>query len=335
MKKMLIRYADGAPVCPDLPDASRALMDRLEGEETLGASLHIRQINDLLCSIAEEWPTPSGRELTAALLGTGEYLMATRGSNAPAIANSIQLVLRGLESQSGDTVAGVRDFILARREKFNALSIRNAELMAQYGAGLLENCLTLVIFCYSSTTQAILKKLAHDGHTVHLVVPESRALDGGRPVVREASAWGHRVDFVIDLAVCHYLRKADAVLMGAESILANGDCWNTVGCYSMAALAGLFQVPFYVATELIKIDPASFAGRYKSLNLSDYSQILDFPGSFEHPDRISVMAPELDNVPAHLVTGYITQRGVISPQHVWDESARFLEENGIALFPDD
>ena len=331
---MLIRKPESIPSLPDLPEASRMMLDRLESGGSLGASLHIRQINELFCSITEEWTTTSSRELITALLGTGEYLSATRGSNAPAIDNSIRLVLAGLEQEPGDTVADVREFILARRAEFNAKSLRNAELMAQYGANLLENSQVLIIFCYSSTTQAILRKLADEGHWVHLIVPESRALDGGRPVVKEATLWGHSVDFVIDLAVSHYLDRADAVLMGAESVLANGDCWNTVGCYSIAVLASMYQVPFYVATELIKIDPKSFIGYGKPFTKSDYSQILNYPGSFEHAQKISVMAPELDSVPAHLVTAYITQRGVMSPAHLWVETAKFLDENGIVVFPD-
>jgi len=331
---MLIRNSDSTPSLPEIPEASRMMLNRLESGESLGASLHIRQINELFCSIAEEWPTMSSRELVAALLGTGEYLNTTRGSNAPAISNSIRLVLRGLEQESGDTVADVRTFIQARRADFNAKSLRNAELMAQYGAKLLENIQVLIIFCYSSTTQAILRKLADQGHFVHLIVPESRALDGGRPVAKEATIWGHSVDYVIDVAVSHYMKKADAVLMGAESIMANGDCWNTIGCYSIAVLANMYQVPFYVATELMKIDPKSFIGYRKPFNMSDYSQILNYPESFEHAQKISVIAPELDNVPAYLINAYVTQRGVMSPAHLWVETAKFLEENGMAVFPD-
>jgi ribose 1,5-bisphosphate isomerase len=331
---MLIRKLESIPSLPEIPEASRMMLNRLESGESLGASLHIRQINDLFWSIAEEWSTMSSHELIVALLGTGEYLNATRGSDAPAIANSIRLVLRGLEQESGDTVADVRELILARRAEFNENSLRNAELMAQYGANLLETSEVLIVFCYSSTVQAILRRLADQGHCMHLIVPESRALDGGRPVVKEATRWGHSVDFVIDVAVSHYIKRADAVLMGAESILANGDCWNTVGCYSIAVLANMYQIPFHVATELIKIDPKSFIGYRKPFNMSDYSRMLNYPESFQHAQRISVIAPELDNVPAHLITAYITQRGVMSPAHLWVETAKFLEENGIAVFPD-
>ncbi len=312
------------PTLPPLPEAVHPLIHQLESGEFLGASRNIRQINDLLCAIAEAWQTPSSQELIAALLATGEYFIATRGRNTPAIANAVRLVLKDLKTIPAQTGGDVRRFMEARRAEYNAQSLENARLMAQYGANLLTGCKVILPFDYSSTMMAILKQMAEQGSRVRLIVPESRVLDGGRPIAREATAWGHSVVFILDMAFSHFLRETDAVLIGAESIMANGDCWNTIGSYPIAVLAKSFHVPFYVATELIKIDPFSFEGIRKPILLHDYSQPLKYPASFEHPELVSVVAPDLDNVPGSLISAYITPQGVMLPEHIRREAQDFL-----------
>lgn len=324
---------ENAPKLPPLPESSRRVVDQLLSGEFLGASRNIRQINDLFVSIAGEWPTSSGEELITTLLQTGEYLIATRGRNTPAIANAIRMVLNGLEEKQTCTLAEIQALIEPRRAEYNATSIRNADLMAEFGANLLAGCEIVLAFDYSSSVMAILKRLAERGHIVELIVPESRCLDGGRPIVKEATDWGHSARYFVDMAFSHFLRKTDAILIGAETILANGNCWNTIGSYPIAVLAKAYQVPFYVPTELIKIYPGSFSGLQKPIEPHDYSDILDYPASFEHPDLVSCVSPDLDNVPASLITAYVTPNGVVRPEHIWREARSWLEAIGVSILP--
>lgn len=324
-------FTGEAPPRPELPAAARPLFDQIFSGEFLGASRNIRQINNLFCEIVEAGALDSGPELATLLVATGAYISATRGRNTPAIGNAVQLMLHDLD-QAAASVASLRDLILTRREENNARSLRNADLMAEHGANLFLDAEIILAFDYSSSQLAILKRLAERGRKIRVVVPESRCLDGGRPIAREASAWGHQIDFVVDLAFGHFLRRCDGVLIGAETILANGDCWNTVGSYVMAEMAQIFRVPYYVATELIKIDPQSFAGYRKPIKPLDYELILNnLERPFEHPSRISYIAPDLDTVPAALITGYITPRGVIPAAQLWSETERFLAAIGIQL----
>jgi ribose 1,5-bisphosphate isomerase len=203
--------------------------------------------------------------------------------------------------------------------------LKNAELIAAYGANLLMDCKCVLAFDYSSSMLAVLREVAKRGKKIHLIVPESRDLDGGRPIVSEATAVGHSVQFVVDFAFHNYMRQADAVIIGAETIFSNGDCWNTVGSLPIAILADYFHVPFYVPTELIKIDSRSFRGEIKPMKMDDYSNILKYPGTFAHPELINVESPALDNVPAKLITAYITEQGVMPASNLWNAALHYLE----------
>lgn len=320
------------PELPLLSDSARHTIQQLLSGEFLGASRNIRQINDLFVDIAAGWEGDSGQALVDTLLATGDYLSATRGRNTPAIANAIRLVLKGLQQESGTTPEQIQILIEARRTEYNALSIRNAELIAEYGANLLAACEVVLAFDYSSSMSAILKKLGERGRKIRLIVPESRSLDGGRPIVNEATTYGHTVVFIVDMAFSHFLPQSEAVLIGAETIFANGDCWNTVGSYPIAVLAQQHHIPFYVPTEFIKIDARSFTGQQKSIQPHNYAAILNYPTSLKQPDLVSVIAPDLDRVPASLITAYITPHGVMPPGQIWSETRQFLESGGVTIF---
>lgn len=206
--------------------------------------------------------------------------------------------------------------------------------MAEFGANLLQDCKTLVAFDYSSTMMAILDELAARDVHLKIVVPESRVLDGGRPIANEATDKGHSVHFTLDMAFPIFLQESDAVLIGAETIFANGDCWNTIGSYAIAALAKMYTVPLYVATELIKIDPQSFVGVRKVMKWDDFSRLLNYPETFRNPDLVSVTGPEMDHVPGSLITAYITPRGMLLPEHIRGETLQFLESINTPIFPE-
>lgn len=310
---------------PRLPKAVQSQIDLMHSGQTLGASRNLRQINDLFCMIADNWDTTSSFELVGTILKTGDVLALTRGKNTPAIGNAISMVLQGLDDFRNREIGEIQTFINERRTQFNAESLRKRDLIANYGANVLKDCKTILPFDYSSSQMAVLKKLAERGEKLNLIVPESRDLDGGRPIVREGTEMGHTVHFMVDFAFTNYMREVDAVLIGAETIFANGDCWNTVGNFAICLAAQYFHVPMYVATELIKIDGRSFCGIRKEMKLDDYSKLLGYPETFQYPELIRVDAPAFDNVPANMIDAYITEEGVFPPASLWDVSLRYLQ----------
>jgi ribose 1,5-bisphosphate isomerase len=318
------RSADLAEL-PPLPEAAAPLVEKLLHGPLLGASRTIRVINDLLCEIADNWSS-SGPALLDTLIQSAGFFVATRGMNTPAIGNALGPVMRDLEARRTENpdVAAIRDWIHGSKDAYNAQSLRNLEAMAEYGADTLADADTVIAFDYSSTMIAILERIAVRGRRIRVIAPESRCLDGGRPIVEQATASGHKALFIPDMAVGHFIREADAVLVGAEAIFANGDCWNTIGSYPLAELARIHRVPFYVATELIKIDPRSFTGDAPPVRPRDFGAVLGSPGGFSHPDRISTVAPELDTTPGSLISAYITPVGVLPPDRIRGEAGKLF-----------
>jgi ribose 1,5-bisphosphate isomerase len=244
--------------------------------------------------------------------------------NTPAIGNALGPFVSGLDDLATTTpgVAEIREWVDARRTAYNSDSLENVRRLAEHGADLLAPAQTVLAFDYSSAMLAILTRLAERGLYRRLVVPESRCLDGGRPIAEEATHAGHVVSYVPDMAVGVLVPECGAVLIGAETFFANGTCWNTIGSYPVALLADAHDVPFYVATELIKIDRRSYDGSQPPVRPRDFGPVLGFPDGFSRPERIETIVPELDATPARLITGYITPAGILGPAKVGEEARK-------------
>jgi ribose 1,5-bisphosphate isomerase len=312
---------------PALPPKGQHLFEQIFSGEFLGASRNIRMINDMFCAVAEEWPA-GDPGLVRTLLDLGDFVRRHRGKNTPAIGNAIGLFLKDLHALEGRPQAEIAAEIDARRADFNAGSLARIDAIAEVGANLLEGCATVMLFDYSSSVQAIVNKVADRGRRLHVIVPESRVLDGGRAFVNESTARGHQATYILDMAFTHFMRQCDAVLIGVETLFANGDTWNTIGSYPVALVARQYHVPFYVPTELIKIDPRSYLGLSKELIPDDFGEMLG-RARLKHPDQVDTRGPEFDRVPGELITAYITPQGVLLPQHIYAEARRFLADLGL------
>jgi translation initiation factor 2B subunit (eIF-2B alpha/beta/delta family) len=82
-------------------------------------------------------------------------------------------------------------------------------------------------------------------------------------------------------------------------------------------------VPFYVVTELIKIDPRSVEGISREVR-RDPMRVLDQSPAMAHPDLVVVECDDLEYTPRSLVTAYISEEGILPPSAVLVSASRFL-----------
>jgi methylthioribose-1-phosphate isomerase len=168
--------------------------------------------------------------------------------------------------------------------------------------------------------------LAHDrGHAVHVWVDETRPRNQGASL----TAWElghHGVPHTVipDNTGGHLMQHGmvDLVVVGTDRVTANGDVCNKIGTYLKALAAHDNGVPFYVALPSPTIDFSVDDG------------ITQIPIEQRAADEVTMMTgrtadgrtetvrivPEgspvanygFDVTPARLVTGLITERGVLS-----------------------
>ena len=161
------------------------------------------------------------------------------------------------------------------------------------------------------------------GRRVHVWVDETRPrLQGARLTAWELDQEGVSHQVVADNATGHLMRtgQVDLVIVGSDRIAANGDVANKIGTYTSALAARANGIPFYVAAPTTTIDPDCPSGDDIPIECRDEDEVRTVWGWSDEgrfirvrvtPEGSAAHNPAFDVTPAELVTGIITEKGVI------------------------
>jgi methylthioribose-1-phosphate isomerase len=179
--------------------------------------------------------------------------------------------------------------------------------------------------------------LAHDaGVPLHVWVDETRPRNQGLLTAWELAAHGVPHTLIADNAGGHLMQhdRVDIVLVGADRVGRHGDVCNKIGTYLKALAAHASSVPFYAAVPSPTIDwQLDDAVREAPIEERPASELRIVQGLDEHGRRARVELaapgsaaanPAFDVTPAHLVTGLITEHGIVAP----GDLARLFPEAG-------
>jgi methylthioribose-1-phosphate isomerase len=185
------------------------------------------------------------------------------------------------------------------------------------GQGILTHCNAggLATADYG-TALAVIFAAHAQGKAVHVYADETRPLlQGSRLTAWELQQRGVPVTLICDNMAAQVMKegKVQMVVVGADRIAANGDTANKIGTYGVALLARAHDIPFYVAAPSSTFDLSLPDGSAIPIEQRDPREVTHGLGRATAPDGIDVYNPAFDVTPAHLITGIITERGVIQP----------------------
>jgi methylthioribose-1-phosphate isomerase len=166
--------------------------------------------------------------------------------------------------------------------------------------------------------------LAHDeGIPVHVWVDETRPRNQGMLTAWELASHGVPHTLVTDNAGGHLMQhgKVDLVIVGADRVTSGGDVCNKIGTYLKALAAKANDVPFYAAVPSPTID-WTISNALTEIPIEERSadEVLFVRGinDDKKSTRIAIATdgttaanPAFDVTPAKLVTGIITDMGVV------------------------
>ena len=107
--------------------------------------------------------------------------------------------------------------------------------------------------------------------------------------------------------------QVDLVVVGCDRMAANGDFANKIGTYGLAVLAHYHGVPFYTALPSSTVDLSIPDGSGIVIEQRAGDEVTHFAGHQVAPAEAAVYNPAFDVTPHHLLTGVITEKGVIRP----------------------
>jgi len=189
------------------------------------------------------------------------------------------------------------------------------------------NAGALATFEYGTATAPIY--LAHEaGIPVHVWVDETRPRNQGASLTAfELSQYGVPHTVISDNAGGLLMQRGDVDLcfVGADRVTLNGDTINKVGTYLKALAAHDCSIPFYIAMPFTSFDPATLRGEDVPIEERSADEVTHMAGLTDDGVRRVVRIvnpgsraanPAFDMTPARLISGYITERGLLNAQQL-------------------
>ncbi|MFW6286976.1 MAG: S-methyl-5-thioribose-1-phosphate isomerase [Candidatus Sumerlaeota bacterium] len=238
--------------------------------------------------------------------------------------------------ESAGTLEEARKAAVERAKQFADDSAAACERIGTIGADLIEDNMRILTHCNAGwlatvdwgTATAPIYKAKRQGKDIFVFVDETRPrCQGARLTAWEMAEEKIPHAIIVDNAAGYFMASSqvDMVITGTDRVARNGDVANKIGTYEKAVLAQRHGIPFYVAAPASTIDFDCPTGADIPIEERDESEVLNMFGMGKNgemtsirisPQASSAKNPAFDVTPASLVTGLITEKGLIRPENL-------------------
>ena len=167
------------------------------------------------------------------------------------------------------------------------------------------------------TALGVLRAARDMGKKIRVIATETRpVMQGSRLTAFELDHYGIDFSLIPDTAVGHLMSSGliNRVIVGADRILKSGHVYNKIGTYQVAALAKRHKIPFYVAAPSSTFDLTSKVGDVV-IEERNKNELMKMGNKLLAPKGIKIFNPAFDVTPPELITGIITEKGILKPPY--------------------
>jgi translation initiation factor 2B subunit (eIF-2B alpha/beta/delta family) len=309
----------------DLPDQIARGIERIRADRAHGAAWLARRAAELLARLTVDVSHAESGDRSAQLhqVRAGAVALAAARPSMAALANTAAAIW-----YAGSGAADAADLerrLAAMHAEARRLGVSwdgAVEAICQHVRTMLGP--VICTLSRSGTMEAVLARLANvgdeDGGSQRLrraIVSESRPGGEGVAAAEALARSGLTVTLVPDAAYGVFIGEASAVALGADSVRADGSLVNKVGSYPLALAAREAGVPVYALCETLKIAAPGFPLVLEALEWPEVAATL--------PRGVEARSVAFELVPARLMTGIVTEEGVLSVAQI-AERARVAGE---------
>lgn len=286
----------------------KSLIKKIEGDHLSGASHLSRKAANVLTVFSRETKAKEKEVYCRALLKLGKELIAAQPGIIP-IFNLVNSILYSVqENKNSLSLEEINPLVERKAEDFHSNSLKSLEEIAQIGQSLIFNGSTILTYSFSQAVLFILKRAKKKGKKFDVAVSEARPMFEGRKLAEDLGKLGIPVTLVTDSALGLYLKGADLVLVGADSVSEKAFT-NKVGTYGLSLLARKFKVPFYVASERTKF--ISQKWKRGAMHRANPREV--FQRRFKN---VKIDNPYFEEIPLSHCKRIITPQGFVSPSRI-------------------
>jgi len=234
--------------------------------------------------------------------------------------------LMGVAKSIHGSANDVRSAILSEAQKLADEDVEINKRMAEYGAALINDGDTIIHHCNTGalatvdwgTALGVIRTAHEQGKRIHVLVDETRPrLQGARLTAWELEQYGIPYEIISDNMAGYFLKagKAQKVFFGADRVAANGDVANKIGTYMLSLAAFDNKVPAYAVVPTSTIDLSLADGGLIPIEERNPEEVLgiQFQGEPIAPKNAKARNPAFDVTPHRLLSGIVTENGVVYP----------------------
>ncbi|MDB2224221.1 ribose 1,5-bisphosphate isomerase [Halorubrum ezzemoulense] len=247
----------------------------------------------------------------ASMRAAARTLRETRPT-AVSLPNALRYVLQRME---GDSVDRLRLSVADASEAFVRQLDRAQEDLGRVGANRLADGDTVMTHCHSTDALACIEAAVEQGKSISAVVKETRPRQQGHITAEQLRDAGVPVTLIVDSAARRYLDEVDHVVVGADSIAADGGVINKIGTSGLAVNARERGVPIMTAAQTIKLHPETLTGHTVEIEMRDESEVIDAETRGEIGE-IAVENPAFDVTPPRYMDAIVTEQGQFPPESI-------------------
>lgn len=238
---------------------------------------------------------------------------------------ALKRVLRRTKDVQGSP-DDLRQAVLNEAQRIADEDVEINKRMAEHGAELIDDGDTIIHHCNTGALATVdwgtalgVIHMAHDqGKDIHVLVDETRPrLQGARLTAWELERYDIPYDIISDNSAGYFLEtgQVQKVIFGADRVAANGDVANKIGTYMLCLAAFDNDVPAYSVVPTSTIDLSLDSGDLISIEEREEDEVLELTlkGLKVTPQSASARNPAFDITPNRLISGIVTENGVVYP----------------------
>ena len=224
-----------------------------------------------------------------------------------------------------DTVLSGLDENISAIDTANRLFLEDKKinrLIGKYGSTVIDDGDTILTHCNAGslacvdygTALGVIRSAWNDGKNIKVFCDETRpVLQGARLTAYELQYDNIPVKLIVDSAAGFMMQqgRVNKVVIGADRVC-KGGVINKIGSLMVALAAKRFNIPFYVASPLSTFD--------SKRNIDDIiieernkDEVVCINDNYITSKDIQVANPAFDIVSSDLITGIITEKGIVDP----------------------
>lgn len=267
----------------------------------------------------------SREEFVSKLIEKAEYLKSSR----PTAVNLKWAVDKQVEviKNSKSDIKGIIEELIENGIKLENEDIEINKKIGDFGAEVVPKGATILTHCNAGalatvgygTALGVVRSAYAKDNTIQVFADETRPRQQGARLTTFELVEDNIPTTLITDGMCSYFMKKgmiDMVVVGADRIASNGDTANKIGTYTVAIAAKYHNVPFYVAAPLSTIDINIKTGNEIPIEERSREEVTHINGKPICAEGVNIINPGFDVTPNELITGIITEVGILKPNYI-------------------